>query len=200
MASETKGNISRKSSRCDFVFKVMIVGDIRVGKSSILQRFKDSTFTKHHLPTVSIEHTDKTFSLDSNLVKLQFWDAAGHRRYRNFTRTYYRDADAIIFVYDIESKASFDSLIDWLYETKTYTSKDIVYMLLGNKCDTENRKVDQHDAEGFANHNRMPFFETSAMAGENVTAAFETVTRELMRIKQSQQAIRKRSIVAGQDK
>ncbi|XP_053564840.1 ras-related protein Rab-37 isoform X3 [Bombina bombina] len=123
---------------------------------------------------------NKVVTVDGVKVKLQIWDTAGQERFRSVTHAYYRDAQALLLLYDITSKSSFDNIRAWLTEIHEFAHKDIVIMLLGNKSDvTSGRVIRTEDGESLAKEYGVPFMETSAKTGKNVELAFLAVAKEL---------------------
>jgi small GTP-binding protein len=137
-----------------------------VGKSSIVVRFVDDTFTGLMAPTIGVEYKSKIFDVYGKRVKATIWDTAGAERYRTITSNYYRGSHAIIFVYDVTEKSSFDNIEKfWLKEVKEYfpDGNEIVMMLVGNKIDNvENRVITEQQGEELARKHNMLFIETSA--------------------------------------
>lgn len=127
----------------------------------------------------------KTVKVGEKYVKLQIWDTAGQERFRTITSAYYRGADGIILVYDVTSRDSFDHVQDWLQEVNRFAAQDTSKLLIGNKCDRQDRKVTTEDGETYANSHNMPFLETSAKASVNVEAAFLAMASELIRNKEA---------------
>uniref|UniRef100_A0A8C4YTR0 small monomeric GTPase n=2 Tax=Gadus morhua TaxID=8049 RepID=A0A8C4YTR0_GADMO len=120
--------------------------------------------------------------VDNVKVKLQIWDTAGQERFRSVTHAYYRDAQALLLLYDITSKTSFDNIRAWLTEIHEYAQRDIVIMLLGNKADMAGeRAIRRVEGENLAREYCVPFMETSAKTGVNVEMAFISVAKELKR-------------------
>ncbi|XP_040542672.1 ras-related protein Rab-37 isoform X14 [Gallus gallus] len=123
---------------------------------------------------------NKVVAVDGVKVKLQIWDTAGQERFRSVTHAYYRDAQALLLLYDITSKMSFDNIRAWLTEIHEYAQKDVVIMLLGNKADVSSeRMVRTEDGASLAREYGVPFMETSAKTGMNVELAFLAIAREL---------------------
>ncbi|XP_032067350.1 ras-related protein Rab-37 isoform X2 [Thamnophis elegans] len=123
---------------------------------------------------------NKVVTVDDVKVKLQIWDTAGQERFRSVTHAYYRDAQALLLLYDITSKVSFDSIRAWLTEIHDYAQKDVVIMLLGNKADMSSERVIRtEDGESLAREYGVPFMETSAKTGMNVELAFLAIAKEL---------------------
>ncbi|CAL1588303.1 unnamed protein product [Knipowitschia caucasica] len=173
--------ISNSSEFYDIAFKVMLVGDSGVGKTCFLVRFKDGAFLAgSFISTVGIDFRNKVMNIDGVKVKLQIWDTAGQERFRSVTHAYYRDAHALLLLYDVTNRASFDNIQAWLSEIHEYAQEDAVLMLLGNKADsTHERVVKREDGERLAKEFGVPFMETSARSGLNVELAFTAVAKEL---------------------
>ncbi|XP_013931240.1 PREDICTED: ras-related protein Rab-37 isoform X1 [Thamnophis sirtalis] len=161
--------------------KVMLLGDSGVGKTCFLVQFKDGAFLSGtFIATVGIDFRNKVVTVDDVKVKLQIWDTAGQERFRSVTHAYYRDAQALLLLYDITSKVSFDSIRAWLTEIHDYAQKDVVIMLLGNKADMSSERVIRtEDGESLAREYGVPFMETSAKTGMNVELAFLAIAKEL---------------------
>uniref|UniRef100_A0A8B9IL90 small monomeric GTPase n=1 Tax=Anser cygnoides TaxID=8845 RepID=A0A8B9IL90_ANSCY len=160
---------------------VMLVGDSGVGKTCLLVRFKDGAFLAgSFISTVGIDFRNKVLTVDGVKVKLQIWDTAGQERFRSVTHAYYRDAHALLLLYDVTNKASFDNIQAWLTEIHEYAQQDVVLMLLGNKVDSaQDRVVKREDGEKLAKEYGVPFMETSAKSGLNVELAFTAIAKEL---------------------
>uniref|UniRef100_A0A8C7ULF6 small monomeric GTPase n=1 Tax=Oncorhynchus mykiss TaxID=8022 RepID=A0A8C7ULF6_ONCMY len=160
---------------------VMLVGDSGVGKTCLLVRFKDGAFLAgSFISTVGIDFRNKVLNIDALKVKLQIWDTAGQERFRSVTHAYYRDAHALLLLYDVTNKASFDNIKAWLTEIHEYAQQDVVLMLLGNKADVAHeRVVKREEGEKLAKVFGVPFMETSAKSGLNVELAFTAVAKEL---------------------
>uniref|UniRef100_A0A8D0GZW3 RAB37, member RAS onco family n=1 Tax=Sphenodon punctatus TaxID=8508 RepID=A0A8D0GZW3_SPHPU len=123
---------------------------------------------------------NKVVTVDGVKVKMQIWDTAGQERFRSVTHAYYRDAQALLLLYDITNRMSFDSIRAWLSEIKEYAQEDVVIMLLGNKADVSSERVIRtEDGESLAREYRVPFMETSAKTGMNVELAFRAIAKEL---------------------
>ncbi|KAM6951267.1 ras-related protein Rab-37-like [Aplochiton taeniatus] len=165
----------------DLMHKTILVGDSGVGKTSLLVQFDQGKFIPGSFSaTVGIGFTNKVVTVDNFKVKLQIWDTAGQERFRSVTHAYYRDAQALLLLYDITSKSSFDNIRAWLTEIHEYAETDVVIMLLGNKSDMASERVIRRDqGEKLAREYSVPFMETSAKTGVNVDLAFMAAAREL---------------------
>ncbi|XP_044754846.1 ras-related protein Rab-37-like isoform X3 [Coccinella septempunctata] len=161
--------------------KTILLGDSGVGKTSLLVKFDTGKFQGGSFSaTVGIGFTNKIVTVDQTRIKLQIWDTAGQERFRSITHAYYRDAHALLLLYDVTNKTSFDNIRAWLGEIKEYAQEDVVIMLLGNKADCgTQRAVRREDGERLAREYNVSFMETSAKSGQNVDLAFLAVAREL---------------------
>ncbi|XP_056286640.1 ras-related protein Rab-37-like isoform X2 [Pseudoliparis swirei] len=162
-------------------FTAILVGDSGVGKTSLLVQFDQGKFIPGSFSaTVGIGFTNKVVTVDDVKVQLQIWDTAGQERFRSVTHAYYRDAHALLLLYDITSKTSFDNIRAWLTEIHEYAQSDVVIMLLGNKADMSSaRAIRRDEGERLAREYSVPFMETSAKTGVNVELAFTAVSKEL---------------------
>uniref|UniRef100_A0A3P9MD96 small monomeric GTPase n=1 Tax=Oryzias latipes TaxID=8090 RepID=A0A3P9MD96_ORYLA len=157
----------------------ILVGDSGVGKTSLLVQFDQGKFISGSFSaTVGIGLTNKVVTVDDTKVKLQIWDTAGQERFRSVTHAYYRDAHALLLLYDITSKSSFDNIRAWLTEIHEYAQSDVVIMLLGNKADmSSERAIRRDEGERLAREYSVPFMETSAKTGVNVELAFTAIAK-----------------------
>ena len=135
----------------DYIFKVLLIGDAGVGKSSILLRFTDDSFEEQMASTIGVDFRVKTVTLGGKTVKLTIWDTAGQERFRTLTSSYYRGCHGVILVYDVNERESFTHLQQWLEELELYsTTQHFVKLLVGNKIDVKDRQVTVEEAETFA--------------------------------------------------
>uniref|UniRef100_A0A182JAE3 Ras-related protein Rab-35 n=1 Tax=Anopheles atroparvus TaxID=41427 RepID=A0A182JAE3_ANOAO len=171
----------------DHLFKLLIIGDSGVGKSSLLIRFSDNTFSGSYITTIGVDFKIRTVLLHGERVKLQIWDTAGQERFRTITNTYYRGTHGVIVVYDVTNGESFGNVKRWLQEIES--NCDIVNkVLVGNKNDDPTRKVvTTEDAERFANQMEIKLFETSAKDNINVEEMFLAITEQVLKHKKQTQ-------------
>uniref|UniRef100_A0A0N5AYT2 Ras family protein n=1 Tax=Syphacia muris TaxID=451379 RepID=A0A0N5AYT2_9BILA len=157
----------------------MLVGDSCCGKTCLLIRFNDGTFLNNNfISTVGIDYRNKLIDVDDMKVKLQIWDTAGQERFRSITSSYYRDADALLLVYDVSNRESFVHVRDWLAQIQEYARKTVLITLVGNKVDLANdRKVKYEEAKHLAKTYNISFIETSAKTGHNVQETFLEISR-----------------------
>ena len=164
------------------LFKILLLGDSSVGKSSLFLSFMDKSWNETFVPTIGVDFKIKTINVNNMNIKYQVWDTAGQERFRTIISSYYKGAHGILLVYDITLKESFESLNDWLNEIKKNTSKNIVKVLIGNKIDLNDKRVISFDeAKEFADNNSMKYIETSAKTSTNVDQAFGLIGVELIK-------------------
>lgn len=164
----------------DYALKFIIVGDSTVGKSNIMANFTDKRFLANHDTTIGVEFGTKLISLDSTKYKIQIWDTAGQEIFKSITRSYYRGTIGCLLVYDITNRESFESIIQWSEEIKTYCDHEIVVVLVGNKKDIEeNRKITYEEGENLAKKLNINFFETSAKTSYNIENAFINIVQTI---------------------
>ncbi|XP_076845448.1 RAB1A, member RAS oncogene family a [Brachyhypopomus gauderio] len=162
------------------VFKLLLIGDSGVGKSCLLLRFADDTFTESYINTIGVDFKIRTIDLEGKTIKLQIWDTAGQERFRTINSSYYRGADGIIVVYDITNQETFTNVKQWLQEIDRYTSDNVSKLLVGNKSDlTKKKMVEYSIAKAFADSLGIPFLETSAKNATNVEQVFVTMAVEI---------------------
>jgi len=164
----------------DYLFKLLLIGDSGVGKSCILLRFADDTFSESYISTIGVDFKIQTITIDGKIVKLQIWDTAGQERFRTITSSYYRGAQGIIIVYDVTDKESFQNVKNWLEEIEQNAGTDVKKMLVGNKSDLRSsRVVDVETGKQLADKLDIPFIETSALDSTNVSEAFHLMAKEI---------------------
>lgn len=165
----------------DYLFKILLIGDSGVGKSCLLLRFADDTYTESYISTIGVDFKIRTIDLDGKTIKLQIWDTAGQERFRSVTRSYYRGAAGALLVYDITSRDSYNHISSWLADARSLANPDIVIILVGNKSDLEaEREVTFLEASRFAQENDLMFLETSALSGVGVSEVFLKCGRQIL--------------------
>jgi len=164
----------------DYLFKLLLIGDSGVGKSCLLLRFADDTYTESYISTIGVDFKIRTIELEGKTIKLQIWDTAGQERFRTITSSYYRGAHGIIVVYDVTDQESFNNVKQWLQEIERYACESVNKLLVGNKSDLTTKKVvDWTTAKEYADSLAIPFLETSAKNATNVEQAFMTMAAEI---------------------
>lgn len=159
-----------------FMFKVIMLGNIAVGKTCILSFFTDNQFRTEYTCTIGCDFKTKTIipKNSSNIkVDMQIWDTSGEERHRSITKQYYRDSAGIVLVFDVTNEKSFSDIVTWIEEIKTNSRPKCSIVLVGNKTDLNNERVVSQDRVlRFANTYEIPYFETSAKTGASIEDIF----------------------------
>jgi Ras-related protein Rab-8A len=172
--------MAAKNTQFDYLIKLLLIGDSGVGKSCLLLRFSDDTFTTSFITTIGIDFKIRTIELDGKRIKLQIWDTAGQERFRTITTAYYRGAMGILLVYDVTDENSFNNITTWMKNIEQHASENVCKILLGNKCDmVEKKVVDTARGQKLADDYGIKFLETSAKTNVNVEEAFFTIARDI---------------------
>nr|XP_043610986.1 ras-related protein RABC2a-like [Erigeron canadensis] len=174
------------SGQYDASFKILLIGDSGVGKSSLLVSFiSDDDSFQHLAPTIGVDFKIKQLTVGGKRLKLTIWDTAGQERFRTLTSSYYRGAQGIILVYDVTRRETFTNLSDiWAKEIDLYsTNQDCVKMLVGNKVDKDTERfVSREEGIALAKELNCLFLECSARTRENVQQCFEELALKIMEV------------------
>jgi len=158
-------------------YKIVIIGDQHVGKTSILSRYKYELIETAYAPTVGIDFLTKNVFLEDKTVKLIMWDTAGQERFKSLIPSYLKNANCIILTYDISNKSSFVSLNKWLMDAQEYVNEKTLFAICGNKLDLK-RAVTKKEVEDFSNGKNIPLFiEVSALTGEGINDLFNNIVK-----------------------
>ena len=161
-------------------FKLVIIGDSGVGKTNLVQRFINDTFTKDTKATVGVEFMTKNYLINDKICKIEIWDTAGQERYKSIAAAYYKGAKGALIVYDVTDERTFVNIDKWYNEIKEKSSKDINVMLIGNKTDlTDSIEVTTDMGISKATALELPVMETSALDSKNVKEAFYKLLEEI---------------------
>ena len=162
--------------------KIVLLGNINVGKTSIASRYCKNSFNEHHINTIGGAYQQQKVVLSNGaIVKLHIWDTSGQERFRAMTNLYYRDAQVALLTYDITNEASFTGIEFWIEELKyKVENENMILCLVGNKSDVndEDRKITKIQGKKFADDNNMLFYETSAKNGDGVKDLFNEVAKK----------------------
>jgi Ras-related protein Rab-1A len=165
----------------DLSFKVLVIGDSGVGKTSLFLRFMDDTFSDETMPTMGGEAVKtRQLQVDDQNVVIVLRDTDGQERFGNITCSLYQGMAGIIVTYDVGNATSFESVKNWIAEMERYAKDDANVMLVGNKTDLEQKAVSTEQGEELANNKNYPFIETSAKTGDNVEELFTKLAQEML--------------------
>uniref|UniRef100_A0A6N2L7D0 Uncharacterized protein n=3 Tax=Salix viminalis TaxID=40686 RepID=A0A6N2L7D0_SALVM len=172
---------ARARADYDYLIKLLLIGDSGVGKSCLLLRFSDGSFTTSFITTIGIDFKIRTIELDGKRIKLQIWDTAGQERFRTITTAYYRGAMGILLVYDVTDESSFNNIRNWIRNIEQHASDNVNKILVGNKADMDESKraVPKSKGQALADEYGIKFFETSAKTNQNVEEVFFSIARDI---------------------
>lgn len=161
--------------------KVVLLGEGRVGKTSLVLRFCKDTYSESQAPTIQASFLDKTVSLGDSRVNLAIWDTAGQERFHALGPIYYRDADSALLVFDITDPDSFIKVKSWVKELRKMVGEEIILCIAGNKTDLErHRVVPRQEAADYAVAVGAQYFETSAKSGRGINELFASMAKRLL--------------------
>ena len=164
----------------NYLLKFVIIGDSGVGKSNILLRYINNTFSDEFKTTVGVEFGAKNLEVNGRIYRIQIWDTAGQENFRSIARAYYKNSVCACIVYDITNRNSFNSIQSWIDDCVKQSPKSILFILIGNKNDlNESREVQYEEGVEFAKKRNMIFLETSAKTGNNISTIFDKSIRQI---------------------
>lgn len=172
--------MSHSQRTYDLLIKLLLIGDSGVGKSCLLLRFCEDQFTPSFITTIGIDFKIRTIDIGGKRVKLQVWDTAGQERFRTITTAYYRGAMGILLVYDVTDEKSFNNIENWYQNVQSYANEGVELILVGNKCDLEDKRViSTEQGQALADKFGIPFLEASSKNNINVEECFYSVATRI---------------------
>lgn len=172
------------SSQNVYEFKIILLGDVAVGKTSIMNRFIDNTYNSSYYCTIGVDFKVKSLKISNTTsANLKIWDTCGQEKFRSITRQYYSNTNGICLVYDLTNKNSFEKLDNWIQDIKNIGLEDILIFIVGNKLDSSERKMYLSDeAKRYAKNSSLEYIEVSAKNGKNIIPLFELMTKRLIQL------------------
>ena len=166
-------------------FKILTLGDSSVGKTSFILKFIEDKFSLNYVATIGLDYKHKKINLSSGeTVGLRIFDTAGQERFKSISLNFIKNANGILLIYDISNKETFDSVKGWMSSIKNAANENISIVLVGNKCDLEEkREVTNEEGKEKANAYNVPFFETSCKEGINISETFQKLAEEIIKNK-----------------
>ena len=169
-----------KNEEAEISLKILILGDSNVGKTSILLKYVDRYFPTIYVATIGAEYKVKTININGININLHIWDTAGQERFRSITQSFMKNADGILYVYDITQRNSFNNLKTWIWESEQAT-EGFKKIIVGNKIDLEKeRAIGKDVVKKLCNENNIKCIEMSAKDGTNIDECFELLTRNII--------------------
>jgi Ras-related protein Rab-1A len=165
----------------DYLFKVVLVGDAAVGKTSLTTRFAYGTFTDSYVHTLGVDFIVKSIKLNNYTVKLQAWDTAGQERYAGVRPIYFRGARGAVLVFEVSQRQSFVNAEKWFMQIRRYSGPSVPIVLVGNKVDlVDQREVTEDEVKLYASQKGMPYIETSAKTDHRVVDVFQKIAELIL--------------------
>ena len=180
---------SEEDQKIKLSLKILLIGDSQVGKTSLLLKYTEHIFPEEHIATIGVEYKDRFIIRYNYNIRLQIWDTAGQERFHSITKNIYRNANGVLFVYDITNRESFNNIKNWIRDLQN-VGNDVKAAILGNKLDLEsNRAISHEEIEEISKEHNMPFLETSARENINVNEGFDLIVNELFKDKTPAQIV-----------
>jgi len=172
--------MSNVSAPYDMQIKLLMIGDSGVGKTCLLLRYANDSFSPTFITTIGIDFKIKNIEIDDKRIKLQIWDTAGQERFRTITTSYFRGAQGIVLVYDVTDRRSFESIRNWISQIQQHADVHVNKILVGNKSDMlDGKVVSSEEGQKLANEFKMEFWEASAKNDVNVEKTFLSIAKSV---------------------
>jgi len=168
----------------DFVFKLVLLGEAAVGKTSIVYRFVRNMFKENLASTLGVNISKKTFYLDEEKeqVRVLLWDLGGDQKFVNMRKTFIMGARGALLIFDLTRRNTLEALDKWRLNFIEIMGEQPM-LLIGNKSDlTDHITISNEEAQNYAQKNNLQLIITSAKTGENVEAAFKELVKDIIQI------------------
>lgn len=162
------------------VYKILVLGDSKVGKSCLILRYTEDQFSEDFLTTIGVDFKVKNINIENQDYKLQIWDTAGQEQFRSITQSFYRNSHGVLVVFDLSDRESFESVPTWINSVVQSCESPINIILVGNKCDLDH-VVSKEEAKDLASSFNIKYIETSAKNNLNVDEAFSCLAEDVIK-------------------
>ena len=160
--------------------KLLLIGDTAVGKTSMILKYTDNKFPEAHIATIGVEYKTKSIYTDKYKITLNIWDTSGQERFKSITKSFFRNTNGVLFVYDIANYKSFSNVKNWMKDSEM--SGKFESILCGNKVDLENnREVEFDTLKEYGLKQKIPVIETSAKTGVGINEAFKLIAEQIIK-------------------
>ena len=166
--------------KIDNILKLVIIGDFGVGKTSLILKYTEDSFSEE--PEFDPKFKIKLITFENKGIKMQLWDVKDSKEGGKIDEAHYNRSHGIIFAYDITNRNSFQNIENYINESNKFAQKNVCKILVGNKCDQPNRTVTEEEGKNMAKKYGMKFFETSAKNNQNVNEIFNFLVKEILKI------------------
>ena len=163
----------------NYIIKSAIIGDYGVGKTSIVSRYTKNNFYEGETPTLGVDFLYKEIDYKENKYKLQIWDTAGQEKFESIVKSYIRDLNACILVFDVNYKGSFNRIQKWLQDIEYMVENPIYICLVGSKIDLNMREVSDEEIQNFCKENNLDYIECSAKNSDNINSIFINIIQNI---------------------
>ena len=172
-----------KKNESDITIKLLLIGNAYVGKTLIVQKFIDNSFSKNTISTIGVDLQNKIVDINGKKVKYLIWDTAGEERLKTMTYSYYRGCNVILVVFDVTDRQSFDNVNNWVECIDKFAKSNVLRILVGNKIDlTDKRVVSNDEGKKLAEKYKLKYYEISALKSEGLNEMFEDAAKEYVEI------------------
>jgi small GTP-binding protein len=172
-----------EKKEADITIKILLIGNAFVGKTLIVQKFIDNTFSKSTVSTIGVDLQSKVIDINGKKVKYLIWDTAGEERMKTMTYSYYRGCHVILIVYDVTDRKSFENVTTWAECVDKFAKSNVLRILVGNKTDLEDKRIiSTEDGKKLAEQNGLKYYEISALKITGLHEMFEDIAKEYVEI------------------
>ena len=163
------------------IFKILLIGESCVGKTELLNKVKTEELSNNQLSLIGIDFATILLNIDNQEIQFKIWDTIGQERFKEFDKYYYKDANGIVFIFDVTNKSSYDNLKNWIVSIEN--KEKYSFVLFGNKCDCEHREVTKEMGIKLGEEFKIKYFETSYNTGQGIEEGFKSLARDIMKRK-----------------